>query len=79
MIKCCFHCLKAYVLVVFRSFGGILFDVIAFLGLARFRFRSALDKPTSLNEKCGIFFNLLLISNTLGWSLDFLIPCYQYQ
>ena len=33
-----------------------------------------LDKPTSLYEKIGIFFNLLLISKTLGWLQYF--RCY---
>ena len=53
-------------LVDFRSFGGILFGVAAFLGLIRLNSLSVSDKPTSLNKKLGIFFNLLLISKTLG-------------
>ena len=57
------------VLVNFRSFGGILFDMVAFLGLIRSSSLSISDKPTSLNEKLGIFFRLLLISRTLGWLL----------
>ena len=42
-------------LVDFRSFGGMPFDVVAFLGLIRFSSLSISDKPTSLNEKLGIF------------------------
>ena len=57
------------VLVDFRSFGGILFDVVAFLGLIRCSSFSISDKPTLLNEKLGILFNLLLISKALGWFL----------
>ena len=53
-------------LVDFRSFGGILFGVAAFLGLIRLNSLSVSDNPTSLNKKLGIFFNLLLISKTLG-------------
>ena len=45
---------------------GMPFDVVAFLGLIRFSSLSISDKPTSLNEKLGIFFNLLLVSKTLG-------------
>ena len=45
------------------------FDVVVFLGLIRFSSLSISDKPTSLNEKLGIFFNVLLISKTLGWFL----------
>ena len=56
-------------LVDFRSFGGMPFDVVAFLGLIRFSSLSISDKPTSLNEKLGIFFKVLLISKTLGWFL----------
>ena len=52
------------VLVEIRSFGGMAFDVVAFPGLIRFRYLSSSGKPTSLNEKLGIFFNLLLISKT---------------
>ena len=52
------------VLVEIRSFGGMAFDVVAFLGLIRFSYLSISDKPTSLNEKLGIFFNLYLISKT---------------
>ena len=47
----------------------MLFDVDAFLGLIRFSSLSISDKATSLNEKFGIFFNVLLISKTLGWFL----------
>ena len=57
------------VLVDFRSFGVIPFDVVTFLGLIRFSSLSISDKLTLLNEKLGIFFNLLLISKTLGWFL----------
>ena len=57
-------------LVDFRSFGGMPFDVVAFLGLIRFSSLSISDKPTSLNEKLDeIFFNVLLISKTLEWFL----------
>ena len=45
------------------------FDMLAFLGLIRFSSLSISDKPTTLNEKLGIFFNLLLIGKTLGWFL----------
>ena len=45
----------------FRSFGGMLFGVVAFLGLINSSCLSTSDKPTSLNEKLGIFCNLLLI------------------
>ena len=48
----------------FRSFWGILFQVVAFLGLIRF---------SSSNEKLGILFILLLISKTLRWFLYLLI------
>ena len=54
------------ILVDFRSLVGMPFDVVAFLGLIRFSSLSISDKPTSLNEKLGIFFNLLLVSKTLG-------------
>ena len=54
------------VLVDFISFEGY---VVAFLGLIRFSSLSISHSPTSLNEKLGIFFNLLLISKTLGWFL----------
>ena len=47
----------------------MLFDVEAFRGLIRFSSLSISDKATSLNEKFGIFFNVLLISKTLGWFL----------
>ena len=61
------------VLVDFRSFWWIPFDVVAFLELIRFSSLSISDKPTSLNEKLGTFFNVLVISKTLGWFLFF---CY---
>ena len=64
-----FQCLRADSFSNFRSFWGIPFDVVAFLGLIRFSSLSISDKPTSLNENLGIFFNLLLISKTLGWIL----------
>ena len=64
-----FNVSEQMVLVNFRSFGGILFDMVAFLGLIRSSSLSISDKPTSLNEKLGIFFSLLLISRTLGWFL----------
>ena len=54
------------ILVDFISFEGY---VVAFLGLIRFSSLSISHSPTSLNEKLGIFFNLLLISKTLGWFL----------
>ena len=45
-------------------------DVVNFLGMIRFSSISISHKPTSLNEKLGIFFNVLfLISKTLGWFL----------
>ena len=56
-------------MVDFKSFGGMLFDGLAFLGLIRFSSLSISDKPTLLNEKLGMFFNLLLISKTRGWFL----------
>ena len=65
-IKYCFNVSEQMALVDFRSFGGMSFDVVAFLGLIRFSSLSISDKPTSLNEKLGIFFNLLLVSKTLG-------------
>ena len=68
-IKYCFNVSEQMALVDFRSFGGMSFDVVAFLGLIRFSSLSISDKPTSLNEKLGIFFNLLLIGKTLGWFL----------
>ena len=43
--------------------------MVAFLGLIGFSSVSISDKPISLNEKLGIFFNVLLISKTLGWFL----------
>ena len=39
------------ILVDFRSFGGILFDMVAFLGLINSSSLSISDKPTLLNEK----------------------------
>ena len=68
-IKYCFNVSEQMALVDFRSFGGMSFDVVAFLGLIRFSSLSISDKPTSLNEKPGIFFNLVLISRTLEWFL----------
>ena len=47
--------------VTFRSSGGMLFDVVAFLGLIRFSSPSVSDKLASLNEKFGIFFNITLL------------------
>ena len=47
------------------------FDVVAFLGLIRFSSLSISDKANSLNEKLGIFFNVLLISKPLGWFIAF--------
>ena len=69
LLNIVFNASEQTVLVDFRSFGGIPFDVVAFLGLIRFSSLSISDKPTSLNEKLGIFFNVLLISKTLGWFL----------
>ena len=61
------------IIVDFRSFEVILFNVVAFLGLIRSSCLSISDKPASLwempNGKLGTFFNLLLISKTLGWFL----------
>ena len=37
--------------------------------MIRFSSLSISDEPTLLNEKLGIFFNLLLISKTPGWFL----------
>ena len=62
------------VLVHFRSFGGDVFDLVAFLELIRFSSLSISGKPTSSDEKLGIFFNLPLISKTLGWFLYLFIP-----
>ena len=56
------------VLVDFRSFGGMPFDMVAFLGLIRFSSLSISDKPNSLNEKLETF-NVIFISKTLGWFL----------
>ena len=61
------------VLVDFRSFWGMAFDVVAFLGLIRFSSLSISDKASLLSEMFGIFFNVLLISKTLGWFLYFLV------
>ena len=69
LLNIIFNVSEQMVLVNFRSFGGILFDMVAFLGLIRSSSLSISDKPTSLNEKLGIFFRLLLISRTLGWFL----------
>ena len=86
LLNIVFNVSKQMFSVDFRSFGRILFDVVVFLRLIRFSYLSISDKPTSLNEKLGIFFNLLLISKTLGLFLCFfiafsteLIRCYQYQ
>ena len=57
------------VLVDFRSFGGMPFDMVAFLGLIRFSSLSISDKPSSLNEKLQTFFNVIFISKALGWFL----------
>ena len=73
LLNIVFNVSEQMVLVDFRSFGGILIDLVAFLGLFRSRSLSISDKTTSLNEKLGIFFNLLLISKTLGWFLYFFI------
>ena len=67
LLNIVFNVSEWIVLVDFRSFGGIPFNLVAFLGLIRFNSLSISDKPTLLNEKLGIFFNLLLISKTLGW------------
>ena len=69
LLNIVFNVSEQMVLVDFRSFWWILFDVVAFLGLIRFSCLSISDKPISLNEKLGIFLNLLLISKTLGWFL----------
>ena len=44
--------------LVDRSCWGILFEVIAFLGLIRFSFLFISEKSTSLNESLAIFFFL---------------------
>ena len=69
LLNIVFNVSEQMVLVDFRTFRRMPFDVIAFLGLIRFSSLSISDKPTSLNEKLGIFFNVLLISKTLGWFL----------
>ena len=66
LFKIVFKVSEQMVLVDFKSFGAILFDVVAFLGLIRSSPLSISDKPTSLNEKLGIFFNLISISKTIG-------------
>ena len=66
LLNIAFNISEQRVLVDFRNFGGILFDVDVFLGLIRSSILSVSDKPTSLNEKLEIFFNLLLISKILG-------------
>ena len=66
LLNIVFNVSEQMVLVDFRTFRRMPFDVIAFLGLIRFSSLSISDKPTSLNEKLGIFFNVLLISKTLG-------------
>ena len=73
LLKIVFNVSEQMVLVDFRSFGEMPFDVVAFLGLIRFSSLSVSDKPTSLNQKLGIFFNVLLVSKTLGWFLYFFI------
>ena len=45
-----FNVSEQMVLVDFRSFGGMPFDVVVFLGLIRFSSLSISDKFTSLNE-----------------------------
>ena len=73
LLNIAFNVSEQMVLVDFRSFRGMPFDVVAFLGLIRFSSLSISDKPASLNEKLGIFFNLLLISKTLAWFLNLFI------
>ena len=73
LLNIVFNVSEQMVLVDFRSFRGMPFDVVAFLGLIRFSSLSISDKPASLNEKLGIFFNLLLISKTLAWFLNLFI------
>ena len=67
LLNIVFNVSEQMVLVDFRSFWEIPFDVVFFLGLIRFSSISISDKPTSINEKLGIFFNLLLISNQDGF------------
>ena len=74
LLNIVFNVSDGMVLVDFRSFWGIPFGVVSFLGLLRSSSLSISDKPTSLYEKIGIFFNLLLISKTLGWLQYF--RCY---
>ena len=62
LLNIVFNVSEQMVLVDFRSFGGMPFDAVAFLGLIRFSSLSILAKPSSLNQKLGIFFNALLIS-----------------
>ena len=69
LLNIVFNVSEQMVSVDCRSFGGMPFDVVAFLGLIRFSSLSISDKSTSLNKKLGIFFNLLLISKTLVWFL----------
>ena len=73
LLNIVFNVSEQMVLVDFRSFWWIPFDMVAFLELIRFSSLSISDKPTSLNEKLGIFFNVLLVSKTLGWFLYFFI------
>ena len=47
----------------------MLFDVVSFVGLIRLSPLSISSKRTSLNEKLGIFFKLLLISKRQEWLL----------
>ena len=69
LLNIVFNVSEQLVLVDLRRFWGILFDVVVFLGLIRSSSVSIPDKPTLLNEKLGIFFNLLLVRKTLGWFL----------
>ena len=65
LLNIVFNVSKQMVLVYFRSFGGMPFDAVAFLGTIRFSSLSISDKPNSFNGKLGIFFDLLIISKTL--------------
>ena len=69
LLNIVFNVSEQLVLLDLRSFWGILFDVVVFLELIRSSSVSIPDKPTLLNEKLGIFFNLLLVRKTLGWFL----------
>ena len=59
LLNIVFNVSEQMVLIDFRSFEGMPFDVEAFLRLVTFSSLSISAKTTSLNEKLGIFFNVL--------------------